>query len=56
MNITVHGTTTPLLGKEVKVGAEAPAARINKLDGTQNVIGMIAPTMQLLIAIPSLKT
>lgn len=56
MQITVHGTPTPLLGKEVKIGAEAPAARITKLDGTQNVIGMIAPTTQLLIAIPSLKT
>lgn len=56
MHITVHGTETPLLGKEVKVGGEAPAARITKLDGTQNVIGMIAPKVQLLIAIPSLKT
>lgn len=56
MQITVHGTPTPLEGKEVKIGAEAPAARITKLDGTQNVIGMIAPTAQLLIAIPSLKT
>lgn len=56
MHITVHGTQTPLLGKEVKVGGEAPAARITRLDGTQNVIGMIAPTTQLLIAIPSLKT
>lgn len=56
MQITVHGTPTPLAGKEIKVGAEAPAARITKLDGTQNVIGMIAPTAQLLIAIPSLKT
>jgi len=56
MEITVHGTKTPLLGKEVKIGGEAPAARITKLDGTQNVIGMIAPTTQLLIAIPSLKT
>lgn len=56
MTITVHGTPTPLSGKEIKVGAEAPAARVTKLDGTQNVIGMIAPTAQLLIAIPSLKT
>lgn len=56
MEITVHGTKTALLGKEQKVGSEAPAARINKLDGSQNVIGMIAPTVQLLIAIPSLKT
>jgi len=54
--ITVHGTPTPLLGKEIKEGGEAPAARVTKLDGTQNVIGMIAPTAQLLIAIPSLKT
>lgn len=56
MQITVHGTPTTLLGKELKIGSEAPAARITKLDGTQNVIGMIAPTTQLLIAIPSLKT
>lgn len=56
MEITVHGTPTPLLGKQLKIGAEAPAARITRLDGTQNVIGMIAPNTQLLIAIPSLKT
>lgn len=56
MDITVHGTKTPLLGKELSIGREAPAARITKLDGTQNVIGMIAPTTQLIIAIPSLKT
>ncbi len=55
-SITVHGTQTPLKGKEVNIGAEAPAARITKLDGTTNVIGMIQPTAQLLIAIPSLKT
>jgi len=56
MEITVQGTPVPLLGKEVNVGVEAPAARVTKLDGTQNVIGMIAPHTQLLIAIPSLKT
>ena len=56
MQITVHGTPTPLLGKKVNIGGEAPAARITKLDGSKNVIGMIAPTVQLLISIPSLKT
>jgi thioredoxin-dependent peroxiredoxin len=56
MQITVHGTATQLDGKEVSIGKEAPAARITKLDGTKNVIGMIAPNVQLLIAIPSLKT
>jgi thiol peroxidase len=56
MQITVHGTPTALSGKELNVGVEAPAARITKLDGSKNVIGMIAPTAQLLIAIPSLKT
>lgn len=56
MEITVHGTPTPLEGKEMKVGREAPAARILTLHGTQNVIGMIAPTAQLIVAIPSLKT
>lgn len=56
MQITVHGTVTPLEGKKVEIGKEAPAARITKLDGSQNVIGMIAPTVQLIISIPSLKT
>ncbi|HHD78629.1 MAG TPA: redoxin domain-containing protein [Epsilonproteobacteria bacterium] len=56
MQITVHGTPTTLLGKKLPLGSEAPAARITKLDGSQNVIGMIAPTTQLIIAIPSLKT
>ncbi len=56
MQITVHGTTITLEGKELKVGKEAPAARITKLDGTQNVIGMIAPNSQLIVVIPSLKT
>jgi thioredoxin-dependent peroxiredoxin len=56
MQITVHGTPTELLGKNVAIGGEAPAARITKLDGSQNVIGMIAPNTQLIIAIPSLKT
>lgn len=56
MQITVHNTPTNLSGKELLVGKEAPAARITKLDSTQNVIGMIAPTAQLIIVIPSLKT
>jgi len=56
MQITVHGTPTELNGKNLNVGGEAPAARITKLDGSQNVIGMIAPNTQLIIAIPSLKT
>ncbi len=56
MQITVHGTPTELGGKELLVGKEAPAARVTKLDNTKNVIGMIAPDIQLLIAIPSLKT
>lgn len=56
MQITVHNTPTNLSGKELLVGKEAPAARITKLDGTQNVIGMISPNTQLLIVIPSLKT
>lgn len=56
MHITVHGETTLLEGKEMTLWCEAPAARVTALDGSQNVIGMIAPTAQLLIAIPSLKT
>lgn len=56
MQITVHGTPTPLEGKEMSIWREAPAARVTQIDGNQNVIGMIAPTAQLLIAIPSLKT
>jgi thiol peroxidase len=56
MQITVHGTVTPLEGKERKVGKEAPAAKVRTLDAEETVIGMIAPETQLLIAIPSLKT
>ena len=56
MQITVHGTPTTLDGKQMTIWREAPAARVTLLDGTPNVIGMIAPTAQLLIAIPSLKT
>jgi len=56
MQITVHGTPIELIGKDLKVGKEAPSARITKLDGTQNVIGMIAPYSQLLVVVPSLKT
>ena len=56
MHITVQGTTVELLGKEIVIGKEAPAARITKMDKTKNVIGMIAPNIQLLITIPSLKT
>lgn len=56
MQITVHGTATALEGKEVRLWHEAPAARVTQLDGNQNVIGMISPTAQLLISIPSLKT
>lgn len=56
MQITVHGTQTPLIGKKMSIGKEAPAARVTTLEGTQSVIGMIAPTVQLFIAIPSLKT
>ena len=56
MQITVHGTPVALEGKEVRFGKEAPAARVKGLDGQEQVIGMIAPTAQLLIAIPSLKT
>jgi thiol peroxidase len=56
MFITVHGTPVRLEGKEMSIWREAPAARVSHLDGSQNVIGMIAPTAQLLISIPSLKT
>lgn len=56
MHITVHGTPTLLEGKEMVLSREAPAARVTNIDGSQNVIGMIAPSAQLLIAIPSLKT
>ncbi|DAB28049.1 MAG: hypothetical protein A2513_00890 [Sulfurimonas sp. RIFOXYD12_FULL_33_39] len=56
MNITVNGVLTRLEGKEIDVGREAPAARITKLDGSKNVIGMIAQNLQLIVSIPSLKT
>ena len=56
MQISVHNTPTNLLGRELSIGKEAPAIRVTKLDGTQNVIGMIASQIQLLISLPSIKT
>jgi thiol peroxidase len=51
----VNGTEVELLRKEKKVGSEAPAGRVKSLSGEESVIGMIAPTMQLLLTIPTIK-
>ena len=56
MEITVRGQKSTLAGKEIKIKEEAPAARVYTLDGEQTVVGMIAPTAQMFIVIPSLKT
>lgn len=56
MEITVHGTPVSLEGKSRKVGGEAPAAKVYTPEGAVQVVGMMAPTAQLIIAIPSLKT
>lgn len=55
MRVLVNGNEVELLKKEKKVGSEAPAGRVKKRDGSESVIGMIAPTMQLLITIPTLN-
>lgn len=54
MEVLVNGKSKVLSGKVRKVKAEAPSARIVKIDGSQNVIGMIAPTIQILVTIPNL--
>jgi thiol peroxidase len=55
-SILVQGTKTLLEGKPIEIGSEAPAVRVKQHDGALNVIGMIAPKVQMLILIPSLKT
>ncbi len=56
MEITVRGQKATLLGRQPKIKDEAPAVRAYTLEGIQTVVGMIAPTAQMFIVIPSLKT
>lgn len=42
--------------KEMKRGREAPAVRVKKIDGKEDVIGMLAPEMQLLVSLNTLNT
>lgn len=56
MEITVRGQKANLIGKQPNIKDEAPAARVYSMEGVQTVVGMIAPTAQMFIVIPSLKT
>ncbi len=56
MEISVRGQKAPLVGKQPSIKDEAPAARVYNMEGVQTVVGMIAPTAQMFIVIPSLKT
>ncbi len=56
MNITVRREPTPLVGKEQRIGAEAPAVRVVDTNGQEIIVGMIADKPQIFIVVPSLKT
>jgi thiol peroxidase len=56
MQITVRREPANLLGKEIKINSEAPAARVYDTTANQLIIGMIAVKPQILIVLPSLKT
>lgn len=45
-----------LNGKTRKIGGEAPAIRITKMDGSQNVIGMAAAVFQCIITSPDITS
>jgi len=56
MQITIRREPATLVGKEQKIGAEAPAVRVFDTSGDELIVGMIAEKPQIFIVIPSLKT
>lgn len=56
MTITVHGKETPLQGRVLKTKSDAPSAVIVNAQGNEIVIGSEQINVQLLLAVPSLKT
>ncbi len=56
MEVLFNGKTEELDYRDLKRGREAPAARVKKLDGNDDVIGMLAPEIQLLITLDSLDS
>ena len=56
MQITVRREPASLVGKEQRIGAEAPAVRVVNSANSELIVGMIADKPQIFIALPSLKT
>lgn len=54
--MSTETSTLTLTGKTRKVGGEAPAVRITKMDGSQNVIGMAAAVFQCIITSPDITS
>ncbi|MDD2384690.1 MAG: hypothetical protein PHN18_10910 [Sulfurospirillaceae bacterium] len=52
METMVQGLLKPLLTKERKIGAEAPAISLRMLDGETKIIGMLATKVQVMITLP----
>lgn len=52
METLVQGLPKPLLTKERKIGAEAPAISLTMLDGQTKIIGMLATKVQVMITLP----
>lgn len=52
MEIELNGEKITLQKKDRKVGSEAPALRVNMLNGEMKVIGMMAEKVQVLVSLP----
>ncbi len=47
--------TSQRMGKERKAGKEAPSARVYEVSGKERIIGMIAPHVQIIASVYSLR-
>lgn len=56
MQITVRREPVELLGKNLIINKEAPAAKVYSIADEEIVVGMIATKPQIFIALPSLKS
>lgn len=54
--MSAHTSALTLTGKSRRVGGEAPAVRVMKMDGSQNVVGMMAAVYQCLITSPDITS
>ena len=55
MEVTYKKEIYPLGKRERKIESEAPAVRVNMINGETKVIGMMAPKTQVMITLPCIK-